>query len=83
MQTTNPINTNMLIELHYQTLFRFAARLCGSPETALSLTQRTLRKAVDRSRSLPIPARVRQWLFTLLFSEFLQTRRRACRAARQ
>ena len=74
MQTTarSPIETPLAP--HYQTLFRFAKCLCASPERAMKLTQRTLRLALDRSRSLPVPANVRAWLLSILFHEFLEAR---------
>jgi DNA-directed RNA polymerase specialized sigma24 family protein len=76
MQTTTLPQCDKLVELYYQPLFRFAARLVGSPDTALRLTQHTFRMALERSEFLPVPANVRQWLFTILFHEFLE--RRAC-----
>lgn len=69
-----------LLELYYKPLFRFAARLCGSPVRAMILTQRTFRLALDRSRGLPVPANVRAWLFAILFHTFLEERPRIRRA---
>jgi DNA-directed RNA polymerase specialized sigma24 family protein len=74
MQTTIAPRFNQLIELYYQPLFRFAAALCGSPEPALALTQRTFR--VARERDAAAPANIKQWLFTILFREFLEHRPR-------
>jgi len=74
MQTTARSRIEKLLALHYQSLLRFANRLCGSPERAMKLTQRTLRLALDRSRSLPVPANVRAWLLSILFHEFLEAR---------
>jgi len=76
MQTTIAPRANRLIELYYQPLFRFAASLCGRPETALELTQRTFHRALERQANSPAPTNVRQWLFTLLFLEFLEMRPR-------
>jgi len=59
---------------HYQSLFRFAKRLCGSPERATKLAKRTLRLALERSRSLPIPVNVRAWLLSILLHDFLEAR---------
>lgn len=75
MATTGTPRFNRLVEVHYQPLFRFAAALCGRPETALALTQRTLRRA-SRRWSATAAYHTRQWLFTLLFLEFLQQRPR-------
>jgi DNA-directed RNA polymerase specialized sigma24 family protein len=67
---------NQLIELYYQPLFRFAASLCGSPEAALALTHLTFRQARERGAKSTAPANVKQWLYTMLFLEFLEHRSR-------
>lgn len=72
METTLAPRFNRLVELYYQPLFRFAASLCGSPEAALALTQRTFRRASERSSTSPVSTNPRQWLFTMLFLEFLE-----------
>ena len=75
MRTTKPTPIEKLVEAYYQPLFRFAARLCGSPAQALILTQRTFRLALERSRNLPTPNNRRAWLFTILFAKYLAERR--------
>lgn len=74
MQPTNAPRFNQLIELYYQPLFRFAASLCGSPEAALTLTQRTFHLARERGAMRAAQANIKQWLFTMLFLEFLEQR---------
>ena len=76
MRTTGMPRFDKLVELHYPSLFHFAARLCSSPENALELTQRTFHVALDRSRDLPVPTNVRAWLFAILFHEYLERRPR-------
>lgn len=76
-QTTAQSLIEELVELYYRPVFRFAARLCGDPVRAMILTQRTFRVALERSRSLPVPANVRAWLFTLLLHKFLEVRQRS------
>ena len=76
MRTTKPSQMENLLESYYVPLFRFAARLCGSPTRALLLTQRTFNLAQDRSRDLPVPSNVRAWLFSILFHAFLENRPR-------
>jgi DNA-directed RNA polymerase specialized sigma24 family protein len=73
MQTTLAPRFNQLVELYYPPVFRFAASLCGSPETALALTQNTFRVARVRADHTAAPSNVRQWLFTLLFLQFLES----------
>jgi DNA-directed RNA polymerase specialized sigma24 family protein len=65
-----------LVELYYQPLFRFAARLCGSPAEAMTLTQATFRLAFDYTRTLPVPTDNRAWLSAILFNKFLADRTR-------
>ena len=72
MQAIKRSRTEKLVELYYPPLFRFAERLCGSPAEAMVLTQRTFRRASDFSRTLPVPANARSWLFSILFHKFLQ-----------
>ena len=72
MQTSLSPRFKQLIELYYQPMIRFAASLCGSPEAELALTQRTFRRAHERGAKVAAPANVKEWLFTLLFLEFLE-----------
>ena len=74
MQTTTAPRFNQLVEQYYPMLFHFAASLCGSTEAALALTQRTFRRAHERNAKTTAPANVKQWLFTMLFLEFLEHR---------
>jgi hypothetical protein len=80
MRMTKPAPIEKLLETYYLQLFRFAARLSGSPARAMLLTQCTFKLALERSRHLPVPANVRPWLFTLLFKLFLENRLRLERA---
>jgi RNA polymerase sigma-70 factor (ECF subfamily) len=68
-----------LVELHYQPLFRFALRLCGAPETASDLTQQAFYLALRNCGQLRKPSKFKPWLFSILFREFLQRRRRETR----
>ena len=72
MQTTLAPRFNQMVEVYYPPLFKFAASLCGNPEAALALTQNTFRVARERSQHVATPSNVRQWLFTLLFLQFLE-----------
>jgi DNA-directed RNA polymerase specialized sigma24 family protein len=76
MRTTDLSRIEKLVELYYLPLFRFAERLCGSPAGAMVLTQRTFHLAFNLSRTLPVPANVRAWLFAILFHKFLEDRPR-------
>lgn len=74
MQTTARPQIEKLLAAHYLSVFRVAYRLCASPESAETLTDYTLRLALERSRSLPVPADVRAWLLSILLHEFLEAR---------
>jgi DNA-directed RNA polymerase specialized sigma24 family protein len=74
MQTILAPRFNQVVELYYQPVFRFAASLCGSPEAALALTLNTFRVARERADHAAAPSNVRQWLFTLMFLQFLESR---------
>lgn len=77
MQEPTLSRFDKFVELYYQPLFRFAARLCGRPDKAMILTHRTFYLAVDRSRDLPVPTNVQAWLFAILFRQFLEGRPRS------
>ena len=72
MQTTTAPRFNQFVEQYYPMLFRFAASLCGTPEVALALTQRTFRRAHERGTKPTTPANASEWLCTILFLEFLE-----------
>jgi len=76
MRKSKPANIEELIEVYYLQLFTFAKRISGSPARAMLLTQCTFKLAMERSRNLPVPTRVRPWLFTLLFKLFLKNQLR-------
>ena len=67
-------NFETLVDVYYRPLFRFAVSLCGDIEAALKLTQCTLLKALTRPEVLRENGKIRPWLFTILFSEFLKRR---------
>ena len=64
-----------LVELYYQPVFTFAVKLSGKLEQALELTQHTFCLALNHGSYLGETARAKNWLFTLLFREFLKERR--------
>lgn len=70
------------MELYYQSVFRFAVKLCGKLEQALELTQHTFCLALNHDYYLREAKRAKSWLFTLLFLEFLKVRRRERHASR-
>ena len=60
-------------------LHRFALSLTGRESDALDLMQQTFYLWALRGGQLRDPSKVKSWLFTTLYREFLATRRRASR----
>lgn len=75
MDSNTPAAFGNIADLYYQPLFRFALSLCGTWETASDLTQQTFYLAFRRSHQLREPSKMKPWLFSILFREFLQRRR--------
>ncbi len=74
MKPAVALDFETLVELYYQPVFTFAVKLCGRLEQALDLTQHTFCQALNRQSYLGETRRVKIWLFTLLFREFLKRR---------
>jgi RNA polymerase sigma-70 factor (ECF subfamily) len=64
-----------LIDAHYQSLYRYAYRLCGSAADAEDLTQEAFGKALARLAQLRDPGRARAWLFRILRNAYLHKAR--------
>ena len=73
-------NFESLVSAYYRPLLKFAVSLCGDLEIALNLTQHTFCLALRRREVLG-KRKTKQWLFTILFSEFLK-KQLAARAGR-
>jgi RNA polymerase sigma factor (sigma-70 family) len=63
----------------YEPLYRFALGLSRSEADAADLTQRAFERFSEKSGTLRDQAKVKTWLFTTLYRDFLQQRRRATR----
>jgi RNA polymerase sigma-70 factor (ECF subfamily) len=70
---------NELVDLYYQPLYRFALSLSRNESDASDLTQETFLIWADKGSSLRDGAKVKSWLFTTLYREFLRGRRRGKR----
>jgi RNA polymerase sigma-70 factor, ECF subfamily len=71
----NQGNVQRLVDEHYESLYRYAYRLSGSPEEAEDLTQETFCSAQQKFGQLREPARAKAWLFSILRNAFLHRRR--------
>jgi RNA polymerase sigma-70 factor, ECF subfamily len=68
-----------LVEEHYGSMYRFALSLARNPADAGDLVQQTFFIWATKGHSLNDLRRVKSWLFTTLYREFLRGRRRTSR----
>ncbi|HRE81165.1 MAG TPA: RNA polymerase sigma factor [Opitutaceae bacterium] len=67
------------VETYYAPLYRFALSLSRNATDAADLTQQTFFLLASNQESLRDSAKVKSWLFTTLYREFLRGRRREAR----
>jgi len=78
----NPeIDFRQLVADYYQPLYRFAYSLCKNEHEACDLTQQTFVVYAEKGDSLRDAGKVKSWLFTTLYREFLRIRRRSANMA--
>lgn len=65
-----------LIDAWYDPLYRFALSLSRNGDEALDLTQQTFARWAEKGHHLRNADRAKSWLFTVLYREFLDSRRR-------
>ena len=70
------VNLDCLIREYYRAVYRYAFRLCGSEADAEDLTQQTFLVAQDKLHQVREASKVDRWLFAVLRSCFLKSRRR-------
>jgi len=68
-----------IVDAHYEALYRFALSLARSEPSAADLTQQTFYLWASRGHQLRDAAKVKSWLFTTLYREFLSLHRRDSR----
>jgi RNA polymerase sigma factor (sigma-70 family) len=68
-----------IVDAHYAALYRFALSLARSEPAAADLTQQTFYLWASRGHQLRDGAKVKSWLFTTLYREFLSLHRREAR----
>lgn len=69
------IDFSALVDAHYAALYRFALSLARSESAAADLTQQTFYLWASRGHQLRDASKVKSWLFTTLYREFLGGRR--------
>lgn len=75
-RSADPASFIKLVEEHYQAAFRLAFSLSGNHSDASDITQEAFYRAHTRAHQLRDEGKRKQWLFTILHREFLQTHRR-------
>lgn len=70
-----------LVDAHYGPLYRFALSLARNPQDASDLVQETFLIWATKGASLRDMNKVKTWLFTTLYREFLRARRGDARVA--
>lgn len=68
-----------IVDAHYTALYRFALSLARTEPAAADLTQQTFYLWASRGHQLRDAAKVKSWLFTTLYREFLSLHRRESR----
>jgi RNA polymerase sigma factor (sigma-70 family) len=68
-----------IVDAHYAGLYRFALSLARNEPAAADLTQQTFYLWASRGHQLREAGKVKSWLFTTLYREFLGVHRRESR----
>lgn len=75
------LDFEQVVKAHYASLYRFALSLAESEDKAGDLTQQVFYIWARRGHQLRDSARVKSWLFTTLYREFLSSQRHAAKFA--
>jgi len=67
-------NFETIVSSYYQPLYRFGYSLARNEHEASDLTQQTFFIYAEKGDSLRDPGKVKSWLFTTLYREFLRRR---------
>lgn len=69
------IDFELLVDQHYAALYRFAFSLCTNESDAGDLVQETFHTLLNKVDQIADPTKVKSWLFTTLFRQFLRRRK--------
>ena len=75
------LESRELVRRYYQPLLRFAFSLARNEHDASDLTQQTFAIWAEKGSSLHDPGKIKTWLFTVLYREFLRLHRYRTRMA--
>lgn len=73
------LNINQIVETYYTPLYRFGYSLAKNEHEASDLTQQTFLIYSEKGDSLRDRSKIKSWLFTTLYREFLRIRRKGKR----
>ena len=76
MADSSQLSFEALVATYYQPLYKFAYSLSKTPDDASDLTQQTFLIWAEKGHMLRDPSKVKSWLFTSLYREFLRQNRR-------
>jgi len=74
-----PDNFEEVVSQYYEALYKFAMSLTGAEADACDLTQQTFYVWATKGQQLRDRGKVKSWLFTTLYREFLRGRKRSVR----
>src|SRR5215472_5262117 len=74
-----PDNFEEVVSQYYEALYKFAMSLTGAEADACDLTQQTFYVWATKGQQLRDRAKVKSWLFTTLYREFLRVHRKSSR----
>ena len=74
--TDSPPSFEQIVDAHYQGLFRFAVSMCRSEATAQDLVQQTFLQWARKGHMLRDTSKVKTWLYTTIYREWLSIARR-------
>src|SRR5437867_3133821 len=73
------LNFERVVAHYYEPLYQFAFSLTRAEADACDLTQQTFYVWATKGHQLRDPAKVKTWLFTTLYRQFLESRRQLTR----
>ncbi len=71
----DPTAFEEVVSAYYEPLYRFALGLCRSEADASDLTQRVFERFGEKSSTVRDKDKIKTWLFTTLYRDFLQQKR--------
>jgi RNA polymerase sigma factor (sigma-70 family) len=71
-----PLSFEQIVDAHYQGLFRFALSMCRSEATAQDMVQQTFLQWARKGHMLRDASKVKTWLYTTIYREWLSIARR-------